>query len=111
MKITEVKVREFGKGNLKGFADVTFDNCFVVKGLKIMNGQNGIFVNMPSQEKKGEYFDTAFPITKEFRQELVDAVLSEYGSEDEKNAEGTVVNNTVVSTVKPNGLDEDEFPF
>ena len=64
MKITEVKVREFGKGNLKGFADVTFDNCFVVKGLKIMNGQNGIFVNMPSQEKKVNTSTQLFQLRK-----------------------------------------------
>lgn len=86
MNITEVKIKEFDKGNLKGFVDVTFDNCFVVKGLKIMSGQNGLFVSMPSQEKNGEYFDTAFPITKEFRQELIDAVLDKYNG-GETNSE------------------------
>ena len=103
-----MKIREYEKGNMKAFVDVTFDACFVVKGMKIMNGQNGLFVAMPSQEKNGEYFDTAFPVTKEFRQELIDAVLDKYNDDKEEPDAGVVGSAENSSGFSP---DEDEFPF
>jgi stage V sporulation protein G len=69
------------KNNLLAFANVTLNDSFVVKGLKVCTGENGHFVAMPSaKDKQGEYHDVAFPITAEFRQKLVDAVLEEYSN-------------------------------
>lgn len=80
MKITAVSIKKMEKDNFRGFADVTFDDCFVVKGIRIMDGKKGLFVAMPSEysEKDDEYYDRCFPITKEFREELTDAILDGY---------------------------------
>ena len=84
MKITEVRVFKSDKGgDFKGFASVTFDNSFVVSGLKILEGQNGLFVGMPSQKKPdGTYKDICFPITAELRKEIQQAVLNMYNGEE-----------------------------
>ena len=78
MKITKVKVTKYESGNTKGFASITLDDCFLVTNLTIMSGSNGLFVKMPSKKVKEEYKDICFPVTKEFRKELQDAVLNEY---------------------------------
>jgi len=71
-----------GDSRLKAFADVSFAGVFLVKGLRILEGKNGLFVGMPSEKgKDGKWYDTAFPLTKEFRELLTDTVLSAYESE------------------------------
>ncbi|MFC1621001.1 septation protein SpoVG family protein [Candidatus Omnitrophota bacterium] len=68
-----------GESTLKAFADLLFANVFIVKGLKVVEGKNGLFVSMPQrQDKEGKWRDIAFPTTKEFRGLLSDIVLSEY---------------------------------
>jgi stage V sporulation protein G len=81
MKITEVRISKIEGNKLKAFASVTFDSCFVVTGIKIMDGNNGLFVAMPSAKVKEEYKDTCYPISKEFREELQKAVLGKYNGE------------------------------
>jgi len=93
MKI-EVKVKKVNLDKIKAFADITIEGSYVVKGLKVMEGSNGLFVSMPStklktpyENKKGEtvlYQDTFFPVTKEARLELIDAVLGAYNGEDDE---------------------------
>jgi Uncharacterized protein, involved in the regulation of septum location len=79
MKVTEVKISKLENGGkAKAFASVTFDGAFVITGLRVMEGANGLFVAMPSQKREDKYVDTAFPVTKEFRTELQDAVLAEF---------------------------------
>lgn len=79
MKITDVKISKLENGGKsKALASVTFEGLFVVTGLRVVEGANGLFVAMPSTKKDDKYIDTAFPLTKEFRKELQDAVLSEY---------------------------------
>jgi stage V sporulation protein G len=71
-----------GDSKLKAFADVSFAGVFLVKGLRVLEGKNGLFVGMPSEKgKDGRWHDTAFPITKEFRGLLNDVVLSAYENE------------------------------
>lgn len=83
MKITDVKVR-LGKGTeeglkLKAYVDITFEESFVIHGLKIIEGQNGLFVAMPSRRMpNGEFKDIAHPITPELRAELTRVVLESY---------------------------------
>lgn len=96
MKITQVKVYHINKDNLKAFASVTLDDEFAVTGIKVMDGRNGLFVSMPSHKNnKGEYKDICFPITKDFRAELINAVLKEYEGED----------------FTPVEISEDDLPF
>lgn len=73
--------------NLIGFANVKINDCFVVEDFKILQSDKGLFVGMPSKPDKGSrtgYRDTAKPITKEFRAELTEAVISAYHAEVEK---------------------------
>ena len=76
MKITDIRLRAVKSENevkLKAYADVTFDGSFVVHGLKIIDGQKGMFVAMPSRKMPdGEYKDIAHPITPELRKEITD---------------------------------------
>ena len=82
MKITDIRLRAVKSENevkLKAYADVTFDGSFVVHGLKIIDGQKGMFVAMPSRKMPdGENKDIAHPITPELRKEITDTVIAKY---------------------------------
>jgi stage V sporulation protein G len=79
MEITEVKVFPVNEEKLKAYASITFDNCFVVRNLKVINGNNGLFVAMPSVKRKdGTYQDTAHPLNNETRKMIETKVLDEY---------------------------------
>ncbi|MCI0331516.1 MAG: septation regulator SpoVG [candidate division Zixibacteria bacterium] len=79
MEITDVRVVVKDEPKLKGFANVTFDNAFVVRGMKIISGQAGFFVSMPSRRRTdGTYQDIAHPITPDMRRQLEEAVLKAY---------------------------------
>ena len=90
MKITECQIHRVksDKSSLVAFANITFDDEFVVKGLKVVDGKNGLFVAMPSSRgEDGKYYDDAFPLTKECREYITDFVLSSYeDSEPPKKA-------------------------
>ena len=79
MKITKVSLLRGDWKTTKAMVTVEFDGCFVVSGLKIIEGQKGAFVSMPNRKlSDGTYKDTCFPITKEFREELIKAILDKY---------------------------------
>jgi stage V sporulation protein G len=79
MNITEVNINLRDEDKLKAFVNVTFDDVFVVRGLKIIAGKGGLFVCMPSRKlEDGTYKDIAHPISNEFRQKLEAQVLDEY---------------------------------
>ncbi len=86
MKITDIRLRLNRNvekdGKLKAYVDITFDECFVIHGLKIIEGQNGLFVAMPSRKMpNGEYKDIVHPVTSELRIELTNEILKEYERE------------------------------
>jgi len=67
---------------LRGFANVTFDNAFVVRGMKIISGTRGYFVSMPSRKRPdGTHQDVAHPINNQTRRMIEDAVLDAYEKE------------------------------
>jgi len=79
MEITEVKVFPVNEEKLKAYASIIFDNCFVVRNIKVINGNNGLFVAMPSAKRKdGTYRDTAHPLNNETRKMIENKVLEEY---------------------------------
>ena len=93
MQITELRLRKVeNEGKLKAYVTVTFDNCFVVHNVKIIEGKTGLFIAMPSRKTQrlrivsakktanGEYKDVAHPISPEFRNELQDKILAEYNA-------------------------------
>jgi stage V sporulation protein G len=82
MQITELRIRKVeGEGKLRAYVTVTFDNCFVVHNVKIIEGKNGLFIAMPSRKTaSGEYKDVAHPISPDFRAELQNKILDEYNA-------------------------------
>ena len=82
MQITHVKIYPVAPkdtNRTKALASVTFDNEFVVHEIKVIDGNSGLFIAMPSRKAaNGEFRDIAHPINAETRQKISDAVLSEY---------------------------------
>jgi stage V sporulation protein G len=89
MEITEVRITLTNEEKLKAFANITFDNAFVVRGLKVISGAKGYFVSMPSRRRKdGTFQDLAHPVTDEMRKKIEERVLDAY--ENELNKQGDV---------------------
>jgi stage V sporulation protein G len=84
MEITDIRVRKVaGTGKPKAYVTVTFDDCFVVHNVKIIEGKSGVFIAMPSRKTRaGEYKDVAHPINPDFRAELQRRILEKYDSGD-----------------------------
>lgn len=77
------------RGNLMGFANVTVADSLRIDDFKILQGENGLFVGMPSKPAQGKdgktnYYETVRPTSKEFRAALNEAVVSEYNAEVER---------------------------
>lgn len=84
MKITSVNVRVTEKedSRMKGIASILIDDCFAIHDIRIIEGEKGLFIAMPSRKtQSGEYRDIAHPITPECRKMFEDAVLDEYKKE------------------------------
>ncbi len=80
MNITDVRIRKLSNdGKMKAIVSVTFDDAFVVHDIKIIDGQNGLFVAMPSRKvAEGDYRDIAHPINSETRNLIQDRIFEEY---------------------------------
>lgn len=84
MEITTVTVRKFERdGNrMKGIATVVIDNSFAIHDIRIIEGDNGLFIAMPSRKTAtGEYKDIAHPINTDVRNMFQNAILEEYNKE------------------------------
>ena len=90
MKITEVRVFPVTEERLKGYATIIFDDCFIVRDLKIIHGNTGLFVAMPSKRRKdGKYKDIAHPLNNETRKQIESAVLEIYCQDAKDTSELT----------------------
>jgi stage V sporulation protein G len=79
MNITDVKVFLRSSDNLKAFVNIVFDDIFIVKNIKVIEGKNGLFIAMPSQRgKNGEFHDIAHPLNTETRKNIERLVLDAY---------------------------------
>jgi stage V sporulation protein G len=80
MNITDVRLRKVNTdGKMKAIASITIDDAFVVRDIRVIEGQNGLFVAMPSRKTPdGEFRDIAHPITPEARELIQTAILKEY---------------------------------
>ena len=80
MNITDVRIRKMTKeGNMKAVASVTIDNELAIHDIKIIEGENGLFIAMPSRKTSdGQYRDIAHPISHEAREVLQNAILEAY---------------------------------
>jgi stage V sporulation protein G len=93
MEFTEVRVTLRDEPRLKAFVNVTFDDDFVIRGMKVIEGRKGLFVAMPSRKgKDGTFRDIAHPINNNMRKRLEKVVLDEYYTkceEEGKNPKGS----------------------
>jgi stage V sporulation protein G len=79
MEITDVRISLREEPRLKAFVTMTFDDCFVIRGVKIIDGPSGLFVAMPSRRRNdGTYQDIAHPIHREMRERIEDRIHAEY---------------------------------
>ena len=90
MTITDVRIRKIAaEGKMKAIVSVTFDNEFVVHDIKVIEGQNGLFIAMPSRKTPdGEFKDIAHPINTDTREKIQTSILKAY---EEAIAEENVV--------------------
>lgn len=89
MNITDVRVRKVNdEGKMKAVVSITFDDEFVVHDIKIIEGQNGLFIAMPSRKMgEGDFRDIAHPLVSETRNKIKEAIFEEYNKIlAEKNA-------------------------
>jgi stage V sporulation protein G len=86
MEVTEVKVFPVNEDKLKAYVTITFDHAFIIRDLKVIQGNNGLFVAMPSRKKKdGTFKDIAHPLNNDARQKIEGVILTEYQREIEKS--------------------------
>ena len=80
MTITDVRIRKIAaEGKMKAIVSVTFDNEFVVNAIKVIEGQNGLFIAMPSRKTPdGEFKDIAHPINTDTREKIQNSILKAY---------------------------------
>lgn len=80
MTITDVRIRKIAaEGKMKAIVSVTFDNEFVVHDIKVIEGQNGLFIAMPSRKTPdGEFKDIAHPINTDTREKIQASILKAY---------------------------------
>jgi stage V sporulation protein G len=90
VQITDVRLRRVNTdGRMKAIASITIDHEFVVHDVRLIEGNNGLFVAMPSRRSPdGEFRDIAHPITPKARQMIEDAVLAAYEQADKISASG-----------------------
>ena len=89
MNITDVRVRIVKKDDskLKAVASITFDDCFVIHDIKVIEGNEGPFIAMPSRKTNdGEYKDIAHPINQQTREEIIKSILTSYEEELKKES-------------------------
>ena len=90
MQITDVRVRKVAakEGKLKAVVSITIDNEFVVHDIKVIEGEKGLFIAMPSRRASdGEYRDTAHPINSETRERLQKLILDKFEAAMAEDAE------------------------
>jgi len=118
MNITDVRVRKVNdEGKMKAVVSITFDEEFVVHDIKVIEGQNGLFIAMPSRKMgEGDFRDIAHPLRSETRNKIKEAIFAEY----EKILENSAATSGGSSTHKeiaevdedddPEDVDEDDEP-
>ena len=85
MKITDIRIFPVDEPKLKAFVSIIFDQCFIVSDIKVIEGNKGLFLSMPSKKRKdGTFKDIAHPLNSETRKMMEDAVIAAYREAAEK---------------------------
>ncbi|MBE0567407.1 MAG: septation protein SpoVG family protein [Krumholzibacteria bacterium] len=91
MEISEIRITLRDDNKLKGFASITLENAFVVRGLKIIEGASGLFIAMPSRKRKdGTFQDIAHPINMATREWMENQVIAAYRREMQRVENGEI---------------------
>ena len=92
MHVTDVRVRRIAReGKMRAVVSITIDNVFVVHDIKVIEGEKGLFIAMPSKKSTdGEYRDIAHPINSDMRKVLQDTILEAYDKAAAEDSEGEV---------------------
>ena len=87
MDVTDERIRKIDdEGKMKAVASVTFDGEFVVHDIKVVDGEKGLFIAMPSKKMgEGDFRDIAHPLTSETRNKIKEAILDAYDNIDEED--------------------------
>lgn len=94
MVISEIRVFPVHEERLKAYVTITIDGCFVVRDLKIIHGNNGLFVAMPSKKRKdGTFKDIAHPLNTETREKMENQILDEFDKEMQKSGMAPIPRN------------------
>jgi len=102
MKVTNVRVKKIeNKNRLKAVATITFDECFVIHELRLIEGKTGLFVAMPSKRNtQGEFRDVCHPINKDLRQHIEDVVIATFNELEEEPILDDGINMEETSDIK-----------
>ena len=88
MEITEVRVFPVNEEKLKAYVTITLDGCFVIRDLKVIHGNTGLFIAMPAKRRKdGTFKDIAHPLNSETRERMERVILAEYERETQAGGE------------------------
>ena len=78
----KVRINKKNNNNIEAYVGLTFDECFAVNGLKVIDGKNGLFVAFPSYKTSdGTYRDIVYPLDKAYRDKLTKAIIEKYEKE------------------------------
>ena len=110
MEITDVRLRKIEtEGKLRAYVSITFDDSFVVHDLRVIDGNKGMFVAMPSKRlPNGDHKDIAHPINTEIREKIQSAVLDVYHRELEEAPQAKVEEKEEVVEEKEEVVEETE---
>jgi len=112
VEITDVRLRRIEtEGKLRAYVSITFDDSFVVHDLRVIDGNKGMFVAMPSKRlPNGDHKDIAHPINTEIREKIQNAVLEVYQKEVEETPQKKEVETEVEEKVEDTeNKEEDQF--
>src|SRR5438093_6144895 len=98
MDITEVRVFPVNEERLKAYVTITLDNCFVIRDLKVINGNTGLFIAMPAKRRKdGSYKDIAHPLNADTRDRMERMILDEYDKQVRRPNGATGINGAIAA--------------
>ncbi|MBS7345269.1 MAG: septation regulator SpoVG [Caryophanon sp.] len=101
MEVTNIRLRKVEtEGRMRAIVSITLDDAFVIHDLRVIDGNNGLFVAMPSKRtKEGEFRDIAHPINVEMRAKIQDKILAAYAEADVTEGSAVVDEATNVEPV------------
>ena len=107
MEVTQVRIFPVEEEKLKAFVSIIIDDCFVVSDIKIIQGNNGLFISMPSKKRKnGTFRDIAHPLNSDTRRAIEERVITKYREVLEENGGDAAVEMRELDAEHLNAQDE-----